>query len=375
MIRNPLQELVDQGQSVWLDYLSRDLIRSGQLEQMIADDGLRGITSNPTIFHGAISGSDAYDAEIASLAASGLDAEATFETLAIADIRAACDILMQVYETSQGRDGFVSFEVSPHLARDTAGTVSAARRLADRVGSRNLMIKVPATREGLPAIETLLGEGINVNITLIFAQGVYRAVAEAYLNALEARAARGESVDNVASVASTFVSRIDSAVDAQLESLAASRPDAAKEAQALLGLAAVANSKAVYRIFEDIFGGERFQRLAARGARRQRPLWASTSTKNPEYPPTLYVDELIGPDTVNTMPENTMTAFRDQGEVQETVRADQDFWNEVLERLKRLGLDLDAVMMQLEDEGVQKFVDSYDELLADLDAKAAALGR
>ena len=171
MIRNPLQELVDQGQSVWLDYLSRDLIRSGQLEQMIADDGLRGITSNPTIFHGAISGSDTYDAEIASLAASGLDAEATFETLAIADIRAACDILMQVYETSQGRDGFVSLEVSPHLARDTAGTVSAARRLADRVDHRNLMIKVPATREGLPAIETLLGEGINVNITLIFAQG------------------------------------------------------------------------------------------------------------------------------------------------------------------------------------------------------------
>ena len=375
MIRNPLQELVDQGQSVWLDYLSRDLIRSGQLEQMIADDGLRGITSNPTIFHGAISGSDTYDAEIASLAASGLDAEATFETLAIADIRAACDILMQVYETSQGRDGFVSLEVSPHLARNTAGTVSAARRLADRVDHRNLMIKVPATREGLPAIETLLGEGINVNITLIFAQGVYRAVAEAYLNALEARAARGESVDNVASVASTFVSRIDTAVDAQLEALAESRPDAAKEARALLGQAAVANSKAVYRIFEDIFGGERFQRLAARGARRQRPLWASTSTKNPEYPPTLYVDELIGPDTVNTMPENTMTAFRDQGEVQETVRADQDFWDEVLERLKRLGIDLDAVMMQLEDEGVQKFVDSYDELLADLDAKAAALGR
>ena len=374
MIRNPLQELVDQGQSVWLDYLSRDLIRSGQLEQMIADDGLRGITSNPTIFHGAISGSDTYDAEIASLAASGLDAEATFETLAIADIRAACDILMQVYETSQGRDGFVSLEVSPHLARDTAGTVSAARRLADCVDHRNLMIKVPATREGLPAIETLLGEGINVNITLIFAQEVYRAVAETYINALEARAARGESVDDVASVASTFVSRIDSAVDAQLEALAESRPDAAKEAQALLGQAAIANSKAVYRIFEDIFGGERFQRLAARGARRQRPLWASTSTKNPAYPPTLYVDELIGPDTVNTMPENTMTAFRDQGEVQETVRADQEFWNEVLERLARLGIDLDAVMAQLEDEGVQKFVDSYDELLADLDAKAAALG-
>ena len=281
MIRNPLQELVDQGQSVWLDYLSRDLIRSGQLEQMIADDGLRGITSNPTIFHGAISGSDTYDAEIASLAASGLDAEATFETLAIADIRAACDILMQVYETSQGRDGFVSLEVSPHLARDTAGTVSAARRLADRVDHRNLMIKVPATREGLPAIETLLGEGINVNITLIFAQEVYRAVAEAYLNALEARAARGDSVDDVASVASTFVSRIDSAVDGQLESLAASRPDAAKEAQALLGQAAIANSKAVYRIFEGIFGGERFP---ATGCSRGAPATAALGQHQHQEP-------------------------------------------------------------------------------------------
>jgi transaldolase len=235
------------------------------------------------------------------------------------------------------------------------------------------MIKVPATREGLPAIETLLGEGINVNITLIFAQGVYRAVAESYLNALEARAARGESLDAVASVASTFVSRIDTAVDDQLEALAASRPDAADEARDLLGQAAIANSKAVYQIFEEVFGGDRFQRLAARGARRQRPLWASTSTKNPAYPPTRYVDELIGPDTVNTMPENTMTAFRDTGEVQETVRADTDFWDEVLERLRRLGIDLDAVMDQLEDEGVQKFVDSYDELLADLDAKAASL--
>ena len=374
MMRNPLLELVDQGQSVWLDYLSRDLIRSGQLEELIATDGLRGITSNPTIFHGAISGSDTYDGEIASLFAGGQDAEETFETLAIADIRAACDILLRVYESTQGRDGFVSLEVSPHLARDTDGTVAAARRLADRVDYRNLMIKVPATREGLPAIETLLGEGINVNITLIFAQEVYRAVAESYLNALEARAARGKSLDDVASVASTFVSRIDTAVDDQLEALAASRTDAAAEARDLLGQAAIANSKACYRIFEEIFGGERFRQLAARGARRQRPLWASTSTKNPAYPPTRYVDELIGPDTVNTMPENTMTAFRDTGEVQETVRADLDFWHEVLERLQRLGIDLDAVMDQLEDEGVQKFVDSYDELLADLDAKAAALG-
>ncbi len=373
MTRNPLQQLVDQGQSVWLDYLSRDLIRSGRLEQMIESGGLRGMTSNPTIFHSAISGSDTYDEEIAPLAANGLGNEAIFETLAVADIQSACDILLRVYDESEGRDGFISLEVSPHLARDTQGTVAAARRLAADVNRSNLMIKVPATKEGLPAIETLLDEGINVNITLIFAQAVYRAVAGAYINALESRAARGAKVDDVASVASTFVSRIDTAVDEQLESIASSRPDVADEARALQGKAAIANSKAVYRMFEEIFDDDRFQRLAAQGARRQRPLWASTSTKNPEYPETLYIDELIGPDTVNTMPEPTMMAFRDTGEVQETVRADQEFWDSVLERLDALGIDLDAVMAQLEDEGVQKFADSYDALLADLGAKATAL--
>ena len=373
MMRNPLQELVDQGQSVWLDYLSRDLIRSGQLEEMIATDGLRGITSNPTIFpRGHLRQRYLRRGDRVALRQ---------RPGRRGDLRDAGD---------RGHPGGVRHPAAGLRVDAGPGRLREPRSLAapgarhGRDGGGRAAAGGPGRlpqpddqgaghARGLPAIETLLGEGINVNITLIFAQEVYRAVAESYLNALEARAARGESLDAVASVASTFVSRIDTAVDDQLEALAASRPDAAKEARDLLGQAAIANSKVCYRIFEEVFGSERFQRLAARGARRQRPLWASTSTKNPAYSPTRYVDELIGPDTVNTMPENTMTAFRDTGEVQETVRADMDFWDEVLERLQRLGIDLDAVMDQLEDEGVQKFVDSYDELLADLDAKAAAL--
>ena len=372
MTRNPLQELVGHGQSVWLDYLSRDLVRSGQLEEMVENDGVGGITSNPSIFHTAISGSDTYDQEIAALAASGLGDESIFEKLAVGDIQAACDILLRVYEASRGQDGFVSLEVSPHLAHDTEGTVAAAHRLASDVDRSNLLIKVPATKEGLPAIEELLTEGVNVNITLIFARSVYRAVVRAYLCALEARLARGERVDVISSVASTFVSRIDTAVDAQLVAIAEDHPQQADEARALLGKAALANSKAVYRDFEALFGSDRFQRLAMHGARCQRPLWASTSTKNPAYAETLYVDELVGSNTVNTMPESTMSAFRDQGEVQETVGADHDFWASVLERLEGLGIDLDSVMEDLEADGVGKFVDSYDALLSDLGVKAAA---
>ena len=373
MTRNPLQQLVDQGQSVWLDYLSRDLIRSGQLQQMVENDGLRGMTSNPTIFHSAISGSDTYDREIRRLAAEGLGEEAIFEKLAVADIQAACDILLRIYEASEGCDGFISLEVSPHLAHDAEGTVAAARRLALDVDRPNLMIKVPATTESLPAIETLLVDGININITLIFAQTVYRAVAETYINALESRAARGADLGGVASVASTFVSRIDTAIDAQLDAIARTRPEVAGEANDLLGKAAIANSKAVYRIFHETFMTTRFQHLATQGARPQRPLWASTSTKNPAYPETLYVDELIGSNTVNTMPEPTMRAFRESGEVQDTVRADQDYWDSVFERLAALGIDVDAMMSRLANEGVQKFADSYDDLLTDLGTKAAAL--
>ena len=373
MSQTPLHDLHAHGQSVWLDFLSRDLVDSGELARLVADEGVRGMTSNPTIFQEAIKGSDTYDADVRRLGADGLSPAAMFEAIAVDDISAACDVLRPVFDESGMTDGFVSLEVSPRLAHDTQATIDQARRLAAAVDRPNLMIKVPATPAGLPAVETLLTEGVNVNITLIFAQAVYRGVMDAYLRALENRAARGEPVNDVASVASTFVSRIDTAVDARLDELLQERPDDAAEIRSLQGKAAIANSKAVYRIFEDISGSERFQALAADGAQPQRPLWASTSTKNPAYPTTLYVDELIGPNTVNTMPSATMDAFREQGEVQPTVNSDLDYWGGVLERLAAVGVDLDAIMDQLQTEGVQKFIDSYDDLLNDLEAKAGAL--
>ena len=373
MSQTPLHDLHAHGQSVWLDFLSRDLVDSGELARLVADEGVRGMTSNPTIFQEAIKGSDTYDADVRRLGADGLSPAAMFEAIAVDDISAACDVLRPVFDESGMTDGFVSLEVSPRLAHDTQATIDEARRLAAAVDRPNLMIKVPATPAGLPAVETLLTEGVNVNITLIFAQAVYRGVVDAYLRALENRSARGESVDDVASVASTFVSRIDTAVDARLDELLQERPDDAAEIRSLQGKAAIANSKAVYRIFEDISASERFQALAADGAQPQRPLWASTSTKNPAYPITLYVDELIGPNTVNTMPSVTMDAFREQGEVQPTVNSDLDYWGGVLERLAAVGVDLDAIMDQLQTEGVQKFIDSYDDLLNDLEAKAGAL--
>ncbi len=373
MSQTPLHELHAHGQSVWLDFLSRDLVDSGELARLVAEEGVRGMTSNPTIFQEAIKGSDTYDEDIRRLGAQGLTPEQMFEAIAVDDIAAACDVLRPVFDESGMTDGFVSLEVSPRLAHDTEGTVEEARRLVAAVDRPNLMIKVPATPAGLPAVETLITEGVNVNITLIFAQAVYRGVVDAFLSALENRAAAGEPVDDVASVASTFVSRIDTAVDARLEELLAERADDADEIRSLLGKAAIANSKAVYEIFEEISASERYQALAADGAQPQRPLWASTSTKNPEYPPTLYVDELIGPNTVNTMPSVTMDAFREQGEVQPTVSSDPDYWSGVLERLAALGVDLDAIMDQLQAEGVQKFIDSYDDLLQDLEAKAGAL--
>ena len=373
MSQTPLHELHAHGQSVWLDFLSRDLVDSGELARLVAEEGVRGMTSNPTIFQEAIKGSDTYDEDIRRLGAEGLTPEEMFEAIAVDDIAAACDVLRPVFDESGMTDGFVSLEVSPRLAHDTDGTVEEARRLVASVDRPNLMIKVPATPAGLPAVETLITEGVNVNITLIFAQAVYRGVVDAYLSALENRAAAGEPVADVASVASTFVSRIDTAVDARLEELLAERADDADEIRALLGKSAIANSKAVYQIFEEISASERYQALAADGAQPQRPLWASTSTKNPDYSPTLYVDELIGPNTVNTMPSVTMDAFREQGEVQPTVSSDPDYWDGVLERLAALGVDLDAIMDQLQEEGVQKFIDSYDDLLNDLEAKAGAL--
>ena len=374
MLENPLRGLHQQGQSVWLDYLSRDLIQSGKLASLVADDGVRGVTSNPTIFQSAITSSEVYNQEICDFVARGFSPTRIFEELAVEDIAAACDVLRGVYDESARTDGFVSLEVSPHLAHDTDNTVEEARRLVASVDRPNLMIKVPATDAGLPAIETLLIEGVNVNITLIFAQAVYRAVAETYLRALEVRLHKGETINDVASVASTFVSRIDTAVDSRLEALIENGSDQEDEVRSLFGKAAIANSKMIYRIFEDLFkNSERFSALASAGAAKQRPLWASTSTKNPDFPETLYVDELIGPATVNTMPENTMESFREHGEVQRTVSSDLDYWGAVLVRLAELGIDLDEVMHELQVEGIRKFVDSHDQLLEDLRAKAEAL--
>jgi len=364
---NPLQALhSEQGQSVWLDFIERGMLEDGGLGRFVASDGVRGVTSNPSIFNKAITGGGRYDASLRRALARdpSLRAEALFWELAVEDIRLAADVLRDVYEDSGGGDGYVSLEVSPRLARDTGGTITEARRLWERVDRPNLMIKVPATGEGIPAMEELLAAGINVNATLMFSMRHYENVAGAYLRGV----ARCESPQRVASVASFFVSRVDTAVDRALE--AAGTP----EALALRGKAAVANSRLVYERFVTIFHGEAFAPARARGARVQRPLWASTSTKNPAYPDTKYVDELIGPETVNTIPLATLEAFRDHGRVERTVDADLDGARAVLEALPAHGIDLDAVTEQLQVDGVRAFAEAFDALLAALEARRRELG-
>jgi transaldolase len=359
---NRLKALFDeQGQAVWLDFIERKLLTGGGLERMVNEDGLRGVTSNPSIFQKAIEGSEAYDAQIEALISEnpGMAVDALYEAVAIEDIRAAADILVGVWKSSSKSDGFVSLEVSPHLARDTEGTIAEARRLWRRVDRPNLMVKVPATAEGIPAIEQLISEGINVNATLMFSLEDYEGVSGAYIRGLE----KCDTPASVASVASFFVSRVDTKVDAALEAIGSD------EALALRGKAAVANAKLAYRRFLEIFHGERFAPLAARGARVQRPLWASTSTKNPDYSDVLYVDELIGPETVNTLPVATMDAFRDHGRVRTTVTEDVGAAEATLADLAGLGVDFDAVTAELQVEGVAAFADSFDKLLAALETK------
>ncbi|MBM4437143.1 MAG: bifunctional transaldolase/phosoglucose isomerase [Actinobacteria bacterium] len=374
MADSALRQLHALGQSVWLDYIRRGLITSGELGRLIQADGIRGITSNPAIFENAIAKSTDYDAALRRLVGAGHAAIGAYEALAIEDIQLAADVLRPVYDDARGADGFVSLEVSPYLAHDTQGTLGEARRLFAAVGRPNTMIKVPATPAGLPAVEQLLVDGINVNITLIFAEAVYAAVAEAYLRALEAHAARGQPLDAVASVASVFVSRIDSAVDAKLGAAMQEHPDRADALRDLLGKAGIANSKLIYHRFQHIFTSARFQRLAAAGARPQRPLWASTSTKNPNYRDVMYVEQLIGPHTVNTMPSATMDAYRDHGEAEaNAVTANLDFWLGVLPRLEQAGIRVDEVMQDLQDRGVKLFSDAFDSLLGNLRAKRATL--
>jgi len=350
---NPLHALHPLGQSVWLDYIRREILENGELEGMIARYDLRGVTSNPSIFEEAIGKSDDYDTAFQELAGEGADADIAYERVAVQDIQRACDLFRSIYEAAEGHDGFVSLEVSPELAHSAEATLEEARRLWKAVDRPNLMVKVPGTEGSVPAFEQLIAEGINVNVTLLFSIAGYERVMEAYLRGLEQRAGQGGPLDRVASVASFFISRVDSAVDAQLEKIGSG------EAKALMGKAAVANAKLAYQRFTEIFQGERWERLASRGARVQRPLWASTSTKNPEYRDVLYVEELIGPHTVNTMPLATVNAFADHGAARRTVDAGYDEAHRTFEALREIGIDLDAVTEQLQTEGVDKFSTSF----------------
>ncbi len=368
-----LNELYDRcGQSPWLDNLRRDWLDSGRLAELVAQ-GIRGITSNPTIFAKAIEGEDAYDEQFASLVPR-VSVEDAYWELVVRDITDALEVMGPVRASSGGADGFVSLEVAPSLANDTAGTVKAAQALHRRIAKPNLLVKVPGTEAGVPAVRQLIGDGHSINVTLIFGLERYDAVIEAYLAGLEALAATpGADLSSVASVASFFVSRVDTEVDRRLEALAGG-PDGTKEILALRGRAAVAQAQVAYQHFTKAFAGPRWEALAAKGARVQRPLWASTSTKNPAYPDLLYVDTLMGPDTVNTMPDQTIEAFVDHGTVIRTVDADPEEAEAVLARLADAGIDFGDVAATLEDEGVHSFAKSFDELLQTLTDKANALG-
>jgi len=362
---NPLRALRDQGQSVWLDYIDHRLVRMGGLARLIEDDGVRGVTSNPAIFEKAITSSADYDGVLRTLAPRCPDAKTLYEQVAIRDVQDAADILRSVYDESDGRDGYVSLEVSPELARDTDGTLEEARRLWRAVDRKNLMIKVPATQEGIPAIARLIGEGINVNVTLLFHTDMYERAARAYVAGVEALAERGSGIAEIASVASFFISRIDTAVDALLAKKieAAGGPEDRKSFESLLGKAAIASAKQAYRRYQQIFAGPVWERLSAKGARTQRVLWASTSTKNPAYRDVLYVEELIGPDTVNTIPPATLEAFRDHGRVQPTLLEGHDEAEQTIAALEAVGIPLTPVADELLDQGVQLFADAFRGLL------------
>jgi len=362
---NPLKALLEFGQSPWMDYIRRDLLTSGGLKKMIQEDGLMGMTSNPTIFEKAITGSKDYADILESPEAKKLDAKGVYEKIAIRDVQDATDIFKPVYQQTKRRDGYVSLEVSPLLANDTLATLEEARRLWKTVGRENVMIKVPGTREGLPAIRQLLEEGININITLLFAQSVYEEVAEAFQAALEARVKKGQDISHVASVASFFVSRIDSLIDGQIDAKLKTETDPNKRAllTSLQGKVAIANAKLTYRKYQELFGGPRWKALAAKGAQTQRLLWASTSTKNPKYRDVMYVEELIGPDTVDTIPPATFDAFRDHGRVRPSLTENVEEATKVMASLEKAGISMKEVTEKLVVDGVKLFADAFKQLL------------
>jgi transaldolase len=363
-VTSRLHELSELGQSVWVDSISRQWLREGFLERLIRENAVVGVTSNPTIFQKALAEGDWYDDQLREVLAEVDDPKEVFYRLAVEDIKDACDVLRRVWDEGSGQDGYVSMEVDPTLAHDTEGTLTEALRLHEWIDRPNLLVKIPATREGLTAIEEAIARGKSINVTLIFSLERYSEVAEAYVRGLERLVTGGDDPTTVTSVASFFVSRVDSEADKRLD--AVGRPD-------LKGKLAVANAKLAYRRYKEIFSGGRWEALAARGATPQRCLWASTSTKNPEYPDTLYVDELIGPRTVNTMPLETVEAFRDHGTVAPTLEQGVEEAEELLAELERAGVDYDDVTETLEREGVQKFADSFEELLDGIRAKRAQL--
>jgi transaldolase/glucose-6-phosphate isomerase len=363
---NPLKDLLKYGQSVWLDYIRRNLLTSGELKRLIEEDGLRGMTSNPAIFEKAIAGSTDYTDILQSLQSrTDLDAKARYEILAVRDIQDAADALRPVNDSSKRRDGYVSLEVSPYLARDTQGTLEEARRLWRTVNRENVMIKVPGTAQGIPAFQQLISEGININVTLLFSQDVYKRVAEAYIAALEQAASRGLDLSKIASVASFFVSRIDNSIDATVSERLKNSKDTREQEQlkSLLGKVAIANAKQTYARYQNIFSGDRWQALASKGAQTQRVLWASTSTKNPKYRDVLYVEELIGPDTVNTIPPATLDAFRDHGHARSSLTEDVEGANRVMETVAKIGISMKEVTDKLTDDGVRLFAEAFDKLL------------
>lgn len=365
MPSNHLRDIAAEGQSIWLDNISRALLEEGELERLIREDGLTGVTSNPTIFDKAIGGSDRYDDGLSQAAERGLDARDTFFEIGFRDIREAADLLRDAYDASEGQDGYVSFELPPDVAHDAEGSIELAKALRARIDRPNVFIKVPATEEGVEAFEQLTADGVSINVTLLFDVRRYEAIAEAYVRGLQARADAGETIDRIASVASFFVSRVDGKVDDKLDELG--RTD-------LKGKAAIANARIAYDAFQRIFSGRQWEALEAKGANKQRPLWASTSTKNPDYRDTLYVDELIGPDTVNTMPDATIEASRDHATVARTVDKDVPGAHAVMDELREIGVDVDDIVgRQLIDEGVASFAKSFDDMIETIGEKAKSL--
>ena len=373
MKQNPLVELEALGQSIWIDFISRGTTASGELQRLIEEDGVSGVTSNPSIFEKAIAESDDYEETIRSLTLEGKAAEEVYRLLTVEDIQMVADLLRPTYDRTDGQDGFVSLEVSPKLAHDTNGTIEEARRLWSLVDRPNSMIKVPATREGLPAIQQLTGEGLNINITLLFGLPRYRQVADAYISGLETLANQGKNLKQVVSVASFFLSRIDSLLDPALEKKMQAGGSDAEIATRVHGQVATASAKVAYKIYKEIFSNDRFQKLADKGAHTQKLLWASTSTKNPAYIDTKYIDPLIGPNTINTLPIETLNAYRDHGQPKQTLEENVHEAHQVLLDLPQIGIDLDRATQELEDQGVGKFSSALDQLMAALQDKQAAM--